>query len=190
MLYSSETETVIEYTIGSFEREAVEVDGQIYYQLNLAKEVNSFEKGDPALPFVTRSIIIPDDALMDVSVLESEYVDFNMPVLPSKGILNRKINPEDVPYEFSEVYETNSFYPETSAVLGEPYIMRDYRGITVKAQPFSYNPVTNTLRVYTRLVLQVNTIGQDTKNVKFALKLHVTDIFNEIYRNHFMNYDN
>jgi hypothetical protein len=187
VLSASETETVIEYTIGSFTREAVEINGQIYYQLSLAKEANSFETGNPALPFVTRSIIIPDDALVDVSVLESEFVDFTMPVLPSKGILSRKVDPKDVPYQFSDVYQTDAFYPETSAVLGEPYILRDYRGITVKAQPFSYNPLTNTLRVYTRLVLQVNAIGQDTRNVKVRTAEVRNRYFNEIYRNHFIN---
>ncbi len=188
VLSSSETETVIEYTIGSFEREPVEIDGEIFYDLTLAKESNSFEKGNPSLPFITRSIIIPDDAFMDVTVLESEFVEFTMPVRPSKGILSRKINPEEVPYQFSNTYNQNAFYPENAAVLGEPYIMRDFRGTTVKAQPFTYNPTTGTLRVYTHLVLEVKAVGVDSKNVKLRTQELLNPYFSEIYRNHFINY--
>ncbi|MFC1887990.1 C25 family cysteine peptidase [Candidatus Cloacimonadota bacterium] len=188
VLSSSESETVIEYKFGSFEREALEIDGEIYYDLTLANEVNSYEEGSPSLPSITRSIIIPDDALMSVSIMESEFVEFNMQVLPSKGILNRKINPKDVPYQFSDTYETNAFYPETAAVLGEPYIMRDYRGLTVKAQPFVYNPQTQTLRVYTYLVLEVKATGVDTRNVKQRSSAKRNVYFSEIYRNHFINY--
>jgi len=189
VLSSSENETVIEYNLGSFEREPVIIDGETYYDITLAKEANSYEKGAPSLPFITRSIIIPDASLMNVSILESEYVEYNMQVLPSKGILSRQINPADVPYSFSDVYGQNSFYPEATALLGEPYIMRDFRGITVKAQPFVYNPQTKVLRVYTHLVLEVNAIGIDTRNVKIRTNRTRNVYFGEIYRNHFINYN-
>jgi len=189
VISASEGETVIEYTIGSFERESVEIDGDIYYDLSLANGANSFEKGAPALPFITRSLIIPDAALMNVEVLESEYVEYNMAVLPSKGILSRQINPADVPYEFSNIYQQDAFYPETTSVLGEPYIMRDFRGITVKAQPFTYNPQTKTLRVYTHLVLEVSTVGIDTRNVKVRSERRSNLHFSEIYSNHFLNWN-
>jgi len=191
VLSSSDTETIIEYTLGNFARQPIEINGEIYYKLSLAKEANSFEKGAPALPFITRSLIIPDDALMNVTILESEYVEYTLPIVPSKGILSREVNPEDVPYEFSEVYNQDSFYPETAALLGEPYIMRDLRGITVTAQPFAYNPVTNTLRVYTHLILEVKAVGSDTRNVKYrSSERKLNAYFNQIYRNHFLNYSN
>jgi len=190
VLSSSENETVIEYNLGNFNREPVVVNGETYYNLTLAKEANSFDKGAPSLPFITRSIIIPDASLMNVSVLESEYVEYNMQIIPSKGILSRQIDPEDVPYDFSDLYQQDSFYPETTATLGEPYIMRDFRGITVKAQPFTYNAHTKTLRVYTHLVLKISAVGADTRNIKIRNERTRNIYLSEIYRNHFINYNN
>ena len=170
-LISSETDHfVLEYNIGSFQREALQIDGQLFYSLSLENEPLSFDKGAPSLPFITRSLIIPDNALMQVTVIESDYVEFKMPVLPSKGILLRTVDPATVPYTFSDIYSTDAFYPANLATLGEPYILRDFRGITVKVQPFQYNPVTGILRVYTNLVLEVHAMGIDNRNIKLRIK--------------------
>ncbi|MBN1948201.1 MAG: hypothetical protein JW784_00495, partial [Candidatus Cloacimonetes bacterium] len=188
LISSTDQETIIEYSLGNFFRTPVEIDGETYYQLRLAKEANTFDKGEPELPKITRSIIIPDNALMAVQIIESEYVEYAMKIIPSKGLLSRSVNPEDVPYEFGEVYLDDSFYPELRAELGNPYIMRDFRGVTVNAYPFSYNPQTEILRVYTYIVLKVENIGLDTRNVKERTDNRVNRYFREIYSNHFLNF--
>ena len=67
-------QTVIEYSFGEFQKTDVVINGDIYSILNLGKEVNIQEKGSPALPKITRSIIIPDDKKMTVNVLETEFI--------------------------------------------------------------------------------------------------------------------
>ncbi len=39
--------------------------------------------------------------------------------------------------------------------LDEPYIVRDFRGMTVQVNPFQYNPSKKKLRVYSRIVIEV-----------------------------------
>ncbi len=190
LLASDDNSTVIEYVVGSFNRDAITIDGETWYKLQLAKETNTFQKGAPALPTITRSIIIPDNAAMDVNVIESEYVEYNMKIAPSKGILSRRINPEDVPFEMSDVYKQNSLYPENLAHLGNPYIMRDFRGVTVNAQPFAYNPQTETLRVYTHLVLEISSNGLSNVNTISRNQSKENKEFTQIYSNHFLNYNN
>lgn len=188
-LVVSETDNFrLEYSLGNFHKEPVKIAEETYYQISLEKEPNSFETGAPALPFITRSLIIPDNALMQVNVIESEFVEFNLAVPPSKGILSRTIDPATVPYTFSDIYSTDAFYPAEVATLGEPYIMRDFRGITVKVQPFQYNPVTGILRVYTDIVLEVQAIGVDNRNIKLRSYNKRNNYFSEIYSNHFLNY--
>ena len=188
VISSDDHQTVIKYDFGRFERIPVKINGEIFYQLKLEKESETYEKGSPELPKITRSIIIPDNAKMELNVIESDYMEYKMKIIPSKGILSREINPEDIPYEFSDIYEQNEIYPLNNAKLGSPYIMRDFRGITVNAYPFVYNPVTQILRVYNHLVLEVKNIGIDTENVKNRTSDNLNKYFSEIYQNHFINF--
>ncbi|MBC8174861.1 MAG: hypothetical protein H8E82_04310, partial [Candidatus Marinimicrobia bacterium] len=189
VITSNDQQTVIEYNFGRFERFPVDINGKLYYRLYLAGEAVTFEKGAPELPKITRSIIIPDDAKVRVSIVEKEYVEYQMPVASSKGLISRSVNPDDVPYTFSDVYQKNVFYPVTVGELGTPYILRDFRGITVTAYPFLYNPVTQTLRVYTHLIFEINTIGIGDVNVKYRKTDRYNKYFEGIYSSHFINFD-
>ena len=73
-------QTVIKYSFGEFQKTDVVINGDIYSILNLGKEVNIQEKGSPALPKITRSIIIPDDKKMTVNVLESEFIEYSFKI--------------------------------------------------------------------------------------------------------------
>jgi agmatine/peptidylarginine deiminase len=188
VISSDDHQTVIEYDFGRFEIIPVEINGEIFYQLKLERESETYEKGSPELPKITRSIIIPDNAKVRIDVIEKDFVEYQMRIIPSKGILSREINPEDIPYEFSDIYQQNEIYPLNNAELGSPYIMRDFRGITVNAYPFVYNPITQTLRVYHHLVLEVNNIGTDTENIKIRTSDNINKYFSEIYQNHFINF--
>jgi hypothetical protein len=167
----------------------VRINGELYYRIVMGNEPNIMEKGMPDIPFVCRSIIISDNAKMVVRITESKFVDYQIKVAPSRGYISRDINPQDVPYEFSERYSLNQFYPQNPVVLGSPYILRDFRGVTVTVYPFAYNPRTQTLRVYTELVLEVRNIGVDAQNVKIRNEEGYNWYFTEIYENHFLNYD-
>ncbi|HHE38769.1 MAG TPA: hypothetical protein ENL20_09385, partial [Candidatus Cloacimonetes bacterium] len=188
VISSDNYQTVIEYNFGNFKRFPIMIDGETYYRLSLEKESETYEKGDPELPKITRSIIIPDDAKMKINIVEKDFVEYQMKIVPSKGILYRDINPADVPYEFSETYRIDEFYPQNLADSNSPYILRDFRGLAVHAYPFAYNPVTQTLRVYNHLVLEVNNVGIDMENIKIRTSNNINKYFQEIYQNHFINF--
>jgi hypothetical protein len=181
--------TVIEYEVGRFTRIPVEIDGELYYKLQLNDEAVTFERGSPELPHVTRSIIIPNHARMEVSIIWSDFVEYPMAVAPSKGLIDRSLIPWEVPYVFSGVYDTDGFYPENIVELGTPYILRDFRGIVVSVYPFQYNPRTRILRVYTNLIIEVKESGGETENVKYRNTIRTNENFSQIYKNHFINFD-
>jgi uncharacterized repeat protein (TIGR01451 family) len=182
-------ETVLEMTLGHFNREAVRINNDEYWALDLKKEGFSMEPGMPQLPYITRSIIIPGTARMTVQVLESEYTEIVMPVAPSKGNLTRDINPDDIPYTFDSFYQGDGFYPTVQAELSEPFIIRDYRGITVYMKPFVYYPATKTLRIYTRMLLSVTNSGTDNVNIMATPKSSGSMWFDNIYQGLFLNYN-
>ncbi len=180
----------LDYQLGGYTMTPVEIEGQTYYSISLGKESKHIEAGVPELPNIARSVIIPDDAAMNVRVVNASYQDFeDVAVAPSKGHILRCDDPDAVPYTFGSVYGEDTWYPEQIATHRDPYIMRDYRGLTVVVHPFQYNPATRTLRVYDHIEVEVVRTGPGQINVidRLAPPDRVNAAFGEIYDAHFLN---
>ncbi len=188
LLESSPSHMVLELTLGAFASETVQIDGQAWHNLSLKGEGLTLEAGYPQLPILARSVIIPNTARMELSLLDSEYLELSLPVAPSKGNLTRDIDPDSVPYSFGGMYGGTEPWPSQTAYLTEPFILRDYRGITVRFQPFVYYPATQTLRVYTRLKLALDNTGTDFTNSLATPKTAYAEAFSGIYDNMFLNF--
>ena len=149
------------------------------------------KSGAPDLPSLSKSIIIPDNEDYKFTVISSEFIDIeNTNIAPSKGIFNRTINPETIPYEYGEEYNQNSFFPGKLVQAGNPYIMRDFRGQAITVYPVQYNPVTKTLRVYTSINISINKIATKNINVinRTSTPAVINEIFQSVYKNHFINF--
>ena len=171
--------------------EWIEIDGRRRARLTLGREPVGETAGAPALPRVCRSVIIPDDAEMAVSVVDTEcHTIENVDVAAGKGQLLRSQQVESVPYVFGPVYERDADYPGRLATLGEPYILRDYRGVVLRLNPVQYNPVARTLTVYTRITVELKAVGPGRHNVLDgqARAGGTSAAFEPIYRRHFVNY--
>ncbi|RPH96415.1 hypothetical protein EHM69_01290 [candidate division KSB1 bacterium] len=191
VLESSGSRTVVRFDVNAFTRDAVEISGQNYYTVNCGREAHFLNAGEPDLPRICRSIIIPDDAEMEIKIVASQFTDYpSMPIAPSKGNLSRNIDPATVPYSFGSVYESQRWYPGQTVALREPYILRDLRGTVIEVYAFQYMPVTQTLRVYTSVTVAVESSGQGRKNVfeRRAPFTKVDPAFNLLYQRHFLNY--
>ncbi|UCD17388.1 MAG: hypothetical protein JSV44_00310 [Candidatus Zixiibacteriota bacterium] len=189
---SGEARIVVRYDIGAFEREAVIVNGELYYSIRCGDEAFLLREGEPELPHVSRSVIIPDNAKMAARIISSEYVDYiETPVISSKGNLLRTVNPADIPYSFGPVYADNAFYPKKIVSLRDPFILRDFRGTVVELYPFQYNPAARTLRVYSSVTVEIINTGPGEINVFERTKKEPNFIpdFSLIYQRRFINYD-
>jgi gingipain R len=182
---------VLHYELGDFSTQAVTIDGKVYQQVSLGKEALMLMEGSPSLPHVCRSIIIPDSGQMAVKVIDAQWVDAKgIDLAPSKGNLLRTVNPDDVPYTFGPAYKTDAFYPGELAGLGEPYILRDYRGVVVELKPLQYNPVTRLLRFYKSVTLEVANVAPGGINTldRGARSGTTSPAFEGLYQHHFLNY--
>lgn len=189
IISSSVNSNVIELTLGNFEQDEVMVAGEAYSTIKLLGEALIEEKGAPDLPRLARSISIPAKSGTSVRVLESEYVDYNIRIAPSKGALLRNVDPATVPFSFGEAYQEDQFYPQELVSLGEPYLLRELRGISVRFSPITYNPVTETVRVYNKLRVEVLFAGEDERNSQDRVNTTYNEHFIPLYNNHFMNVD-
>ncbi len=189
---SSDQRTVVRFEIGAFNREAISIGGEDYFMVTCGEEGLSLNAGEPTLPHIARSIIIPDDAKMEIRILSAEYTDYPQTVaVPSKGNLLRSVNPEDVPYTFGTVYQNNEFFPTSLATIRDPYILRNYRGTVIDMFAFQCNPVEKILRVYYSVVVEIVNIGPGEINVFEGNRDDFKSVpdFEEIYQRRFLNYD-
>jgi hypothetical protein len=181
----------ITYQIHDFLFKEVVINEKRYMEIVLDDESDIMIQGKPELPNICRSIVIPDNAKMEINIRQSEYREFDdIYIIPSKGHLPRSVNPEETPYEFGTIYNENVWFPEDIATLREPYLLRDFRGIVVEVNPFQYNPLEKKLRFYTDITVEIYSNGVDITNVikraEFPPKIDLD--FCNIYSNHFINF--
>ena len=165
------------------------------YNIKIDKGSPILLEGAPDLPKLNTSIIIPDQKNMSIKVIDSDYIELSdINIIPSKGNLSRDVDPQSVPYVYSKQYEQNSFYPYNLAYLGDPYIIRSIRGQSVIINPIQYNPVTKVLRVYNRIVVDINeSKSKLNKQIKNSIQRYSNEIksskeFDNIYNNLFINF--
>jgi hypothetical protein len=161
--------------------------------IDLVGGTSILDAGSPDLDKWTSSIIISDQGTTSIEVVSSSYHEYSdISVAPSKGNFSRMINPEDVDYTYNNNYNQDSFYPGTLAQLREPYIIRDLRGQAVVIYPLQYNPITNTLRVYSNIQVKVTTAGDAGENALYrsSSRRELSKEYNNIYENLFLNYAN
>lgn len=85
VLESSSEQTVLEFNIGSFESEEVEIESKAWQQLHLEREGLLQLEGYPALPVVNRSIIIDGRAQMHLELYDVVYEDLQLKVALPKA---------------------------------------------------------------------------------------------------------
>jgi hypothetical protein len=184
--------TVLNISVWGFDKRKVQTPKGEQYIIGGHNFTPMLEAGMPDLGKLATSVVIPDDAEMELSTDILSFVDIPaFSIAPSKGNLLRTINPADVPYHYGTIYNQNRFYPGKTASLRTPFIMRDLRGQTVVIYPFQYNPVTQTLRVYTQLTITITHNGQALKNANSFTRTkpfqQVDRDFSAIYASVFKN---
>lgn len=181
---------VMEISISGFEKHRVKSLAGEYYSITSPEMTPRMEQGTPDLPKLALSLIIPDDGDMSLNIEPIEELTFqNIKIAPSKGNLYRDIKPSDVPYSFGDIYSQNVYFPANNGFLRSPFILRDFRGQTVVLNPFSYNAVTQTLKVISKIkVTMQHKSGSGTNLLNRTSSLQNVDRdFASIYQNVFRN---
>ena len=191
LISSTEDNITIDIQVGTLQTHMVTTPHGEAFVVTTPEAMNRAEAGEPDLPMLVIPTIIGDDALMEVHVTALEYTEYqDMEIAPSKGDFPRTIDPKDVPYTYGEAYQRNAFFPLQQARLDEPYIHRDVRGQNIIVYPYTYNPATKVLRVCNHLVVSMDKVGKDDRNVIASrTKSFVLDPeFKAIYENRYINY--
>jgi hypothetical protein len=182
--------TRIEFTIPGFYLDTVLIDGKGYSRVSIPGVVNYLQKGYPRLPRIAKSIIIPDDKEMKLRIILEEIERIkSLPVAPSKGNLLRDISPLSVPYTFSGFYSSDEIFPKEAVTLSEPFIVRDFRGVTIYVNPVRYDAGNEELIILKNLVVEVYSEGFSLSNTKKRFKrIPISHTVSDMYKEFFLNY--
>src|SRR4030042_5846585 len=179
----------VEYMLDDYTIEPVEVNGEQCVRVTMPGIPTYLDRGYPELPMINRSIIIPDDGQMDFRIIDIEYETKAVgKVAPSKGNLYRNIDPATVAYEFGKIYQEDRFWPEPVIELSLPFILRDYRGLSIRFNTFAYNAMRQELKVVRRVVVEVFKAGAGGQNVLTLPRESLTREFINTYETVFMNF--
>lgn len=164
-----------------------------YTKVNLPGHVHNMVAGQPELPVLTASLLLPDRGTPSVKlvVLEEKTIQLKSKVQPSKGHFTRDIAESSVALVEGDVYKKDAEIAGFSAEVESPYIVRDVRGAAVRINPVAYNPVKNTLRVLVAAKLEVTVSGDEGVNAKARSRKGNGPAaeFAPLYRNLFINAD-
>ena len=181
--------TVVEILLNRYNKGTVMIDDEEYIKLHVLSAGTKQQKGNPQLPIIARSVMTQPQAKMNVEIIDSSYSEIYGKVIPSKGSYEIPEDEEvEIPYSFSDVYQTDGFFPENIVELNDPYILREIRGIAFRVSPFTVNSVKNKIRVYDRIVIRVYADGTDFINTLSAAPTKITTDFLSVYQNHFINF--
>lgn len=193
LVKESQNSTVLKLNLNSYKLQSVSTPKGKAFTITTNSGSDILIKGTPDLPKITKSLIVDDNAKMEVEILDAKYIEVaDIKIAPSKGSFERSINPKDVSYTYGETYSKDEFFPAKKAELAKAYILRDFRGQTLVLYPFAYNPQKRVLRIYTEMTVAVKATRAKGENALAKTKAlsKVDNEFDNMYNRHFINYSN
>ncbi len=182
-------ETMIHYSVPGFNIEKQEIEGKDFFTISIPGISQTDQKGLPALPRLSKNIMIPVEGMPSYEVVKLTKKTFKVgEVTPSKGPLMRNVMPSSVPFTFGALYSSGGVFPAQNFKMGDTFFMRRVRGVTVDFYPITYDASTEEITVVTDLLVKVKTENNKGAGY-FKSNIKTNDSFMRIYRNHFANYD-
>lgn len=116
-----------------------------------------YQYNAPALPFFSFSADIPNKGDYTLKILFTDSITISNIHFPvSKGLEKQygQTSYYDTSY-FIEAFSSEAFFPKKNFQSFAPVIARDTRKQTFHIYPFKYQERTNTLKVYTQFIVQL-----------------------------------
>jgi hypothetical protein len=167
--------TTLRFELGDYTFSDVQTSEGIQQIIRAEGAALNLEKGSPDLPLFHQALMVPSAEGMKVEVVEADFEEIqNMRIAASQGNLKRTQNPSEIGRVKGLVYQQNQWYPIHPASLKSPYIFRNTRAQSLELAPFQYNPVTQTLRIYHSITLQVSVDSESPVVNRLSLSVPMT----------------
>lgn len=143
--------------------------------------------GDPQLPVLSKLIEIPANAVPEVRVISFDLQEYPLSgwgienkLFPAQPPQPKNREAGDIVYN-AATYAQNTFLGDELARVEISGYLRGVRLGNLIVSPVQYNPVTNTVRIYNNLVVEVRFTGGDISKTVETRKLYDSPYFRSIY---------
>jgi hypothetical protein len=197
VLESNFDQVLLDIRIFGFYSEEVETKGGMFNRLSMPECGVTNVEGQPFLPVIRKMVQIPYGAEVSVQVVSSEFEDKTLeelgianPIIPVQPPIPKIEGAwENAKFVIDEdFYAQDRFYPADLAREVETAAIRGHRFATLEISPVSYNPASGTLRLYSRVTVQVVLSGSDRVKTETMLSRYSSPPFEDICQEMFVNY--
>lgn len=122
--------------------------------------------GKPDLPMRIFPIILPIEKNNSVIITDADYIEIgNIDIPPVPDVKFRNVNQrnfEDFEWVYNKdnTYSKGEYYPANIAALEETGYVRELIMTSLVIYPVQFNPITRTIKQYTRIRVRINFGGQ------------------------------
>ncbi len=181
------------FSYGSIESIEVNTERGIFSEIAIEGTYASGEIGTPELPVSHELLAVPFGATPRVTVTSYSTTDYRLAdygigtLIPHQPSVRKDQRPEDVEFVYNTAaYQaTRSLATAPEATIEVQGTMRGIRVGSLVINPVSYNPTTNTLRVFNDIEVEVSFDGADIAETERMLLSTYSPYFNDVYRQMF-----
>jgi hypothetical protein len=189
LLQSDGLRTVIEITLPGFYQQTIEEQGITYQKLMVDDNLAGHQVGSPDLPVMCALLGLPPTGTVSARIINREVETLSgYRLYPFQEPLKDNQNQSSFTID-QTVYQQNRDYPSELVSLDGPNIWRDCRVVSVRVTPFRYNPVSNQLKVYRKLTVEITATPGAGPNPLDGDHHLVSPTFDRMYRASILNYD-
>ncbi len=180
------------FSYGSIESIEVSTERGTFSEITIEGTYASGEIGTPELPASHQLLAVPFGATPHVSVISYTTTDYRLSdygigtLIPHQPSVRKDQRPEDVEFVYNaDAYRTRSLATAPEATIEVQGTMRGIRIGSLVINPVSYNPASNTLRVFNNIEVEVSFDGADIAETERMLLSTYSPYFNDVYRQMF-----
>ena len=180
------------FSYGSIESIEVPTERGIFSEIAIEGTYALGEIGTPELPASHQLLAVPFGATPRVNVVSYTTVDYRLSdygigtLLPHQPSVRKDQNLDEVEFVYNaDAYQTRSLASAPEATIEVQGTMRGIRIGSLVINPVSYNPASNTLRVFNDIEVEINFDGADRAETERMLLSTYSPYFDIVYKQMF-----
>ena len=180
------------FSYGSIESIEVSTERGTFSEIAIEGTYASGEIGTPELPASHQLLAVPFGATPRVSVTNFTTTDYNLSdygintLIPHQPSVRKDQNLDEVEFVYNAAaYQTRSLASMPEATIEMQGTMRGIRVGSLLINPVSYNPASNTLRVFNNIEVEVSFDGADYAETERMLLSTYSPYFDIVYKQMF-----
>ena len=180
------------FSYGSIESQQVATERGTFSEIAIESTYASGEIGTPELPASHQLLAVPFGATPRVTILNYSTTDYRLSdygigtLLPHQPSVRKDQNPDEVEFVYNaSAYQTRSLATAPEASIEVQGTLRGIRVGSLVINPVSYNPTTNTLRVFNDIEVEVSFDGADRAETERMLLSTYSPYFDIVYKQMF-----